>query len=495
MLHDLTFLDVGQQFPPASEVERLKRYSENEKLFETDHADCHKEIYEQCFRRITRVVGNFENYVCFPVILNYQRLLSLKTADLICGEYPRITCQDQADTDEITTLRAETNFDENLFPTVIDLSRFGDAIWRIYKDEDTSRGTFTVWTPKEWFPVVKNDGTKKITHQVLAWRVDLGTKDNHNWHLYAQIHTVGQYEKREYQMDSDGKKISRLLSTSTVGTGLQTNAVIQLSNIRTSSTIYGHDDYWPIDSLVSEAIVRVAQISEILDKHADPVLTGPASMLSVNTDTGKLELKRGKFYAYSPGEEPPEYMVWDGQLDAAFKQLDFIIQQLYIISEMGAALLGAMEKTGQAISGTAMRFKMVNPIIKARRLSNGMLLPTRKLVSSMLSLNGKEIDGNKISVVWKDGLPNDPREQAEIARLVTGLTEVMPLMEAIMEYFEKTPEEAKKWIESIKADQKDFAEIRSKSSGSQNIDPKDKRVNPKEKGSEEGLSDFHGVNN
>ena len=95
-------------------------------------------------------------------------------------------------------------------------------------------------------------------------------------------------------------------------------------------------------------------------------------MLTLNPKTGEYSLKSGKFYAVSPGEEQPKYMTWDGQLTSAFKQLEFLVNQLYILSEMGAAILGGGDGSGTAISGTAMRFKMVNPLAKARRIANSM---------------------------------------------------------------------------------------------------------------------------
>ena len=60
-----------------------------------------------------------------------------------------------------------------------------------------------------------------------------------------------------------------------------------------------------IDSLVVELMTRMAQISNILDKHADPSITGPVSMLSKD-ENGELYFKKGKFYAYTPGETPPQ---------------------------------------------------------------------------------------------------------------------------------------------------------------------------------------------
>ena len=103
MLYSLDWLAQGRMFPPPSERDRIKRYRENEMLFDGDHfsnavfrhrSGTHAEsiqIYSECARRISRVIGNFENIISFPVLLNYQRLMSVKMADLVCGEFPSIT--------------------------------------------------------------------------------------------------------------------------------------------------------------------------------------------------------------------------------------------------------------------------------------------------------------------------------------------------------------------------------------------------------------------
>ena len=250
-----------------------------------------------------------------------------------------------------------------------------------------------------------------------------------------------------------------------------------------------------LDSILSEIMVRVGQISCILDKHADPNITGPTSMLSLNKETGEYYLETGKFYAVSAGEEHPEYMTWDGQLTSAFKQLEFLINQLYILSEMGSALLGYNpgESGGQAISGTAFRFKMASPLAKVRRTANSLTVPVRKLFSSLSKTSEGQIPYKNISVFWSDGLPDDPRENVEIAKLASGEEHMMPLETAIMEYFGRSNDEAREWLKMLEAEAKARVEA---STNVNHPGPQDGTgVNPNEKGSQTGLNNFHGLNN
>ena len=525
MLYNLDWLATGKNFPPLCEMSRIERYKQNAKLFDGDHfadptlrsrtpeaiAESPVNLYLECAKRISRVVGNFDELISFPVLLNYQRLMSLKMADLVCGEYPTITGAEAGENEAIKDVRDASDFDAKLYTTALDISRYGDAIWRVYKDYD-GRMNFTPWTPIQWYPIVRQDGTNSISKHCLCWIENRSPQpiEKPDLYLVVQIHScepkeIGYYEQQTFHLNQQGT-IGAFVSGEKVKTGLDRCAVMHLRAYSTTTSVYGYDDYMTIDSLLAEIMTRVGQISAILDKHADPNITGPVSMLTVDQKTGEAHLDTGKFFAVSPGEEQPKYMTWDGQLSAAFKQLEFLINQLYILSEMGAAILGGQDGSGQAISGTAMRFKMVNPLAKARRISNALTRPVR-ILFSMLSKDADTeekvelpIPYKKISVFWADGLPDDPRENIENCKLATGETKMMPLEKGIMEFFGRSNEEARKWIDDLHAQ----AEANQAAAGFTNPEDDDPNkpgpqdgtgVNPQKKGSKTGLNDFHGLNN
>lgn len=535
MLFNFNWLQTGKAFPPEAETPRIERYRQNAMLFDGDHfADPELRsrnpqdvntppvnLYLKCAERISQVIGNFDDVISFPTLLNYQRLMTLKTADLVCGEYPTISGATAQENEAIRDVRDESDFDTKLYSTVIDISRYGDAVWRIYKDL-TGRMNFTCWDPCEWYPIVAQDGTCRIKAHCICWIENVSEDPlNPEYQLHVQVHScepggVGKYRHDVYSMTASGTTIGDLISSEYVNTGLDRCAIVHLRAFATSNSVYGYDDYMPVDSLLAEIMARVGQISGILDKHADPNITGPVSMLQVDPKTGEMHLRTGKFFAVSPGEEHPEYMTWDGQLTSAFKQLEFLINQLYILSEMGAALLGGQDGSSQAISGTAMRFKMVNPLAKVRRIANSLTRPVRQLLSN-LSVSA-EVDESEfettessvvkplqlpipikhISVFWADGLPDDPRENIENAKLATGETKMMPLENAIMEFFGRSNEEALQWIARIREETAAKVEttVNPEEDDPNHPGPQDGTgVNTSRKGSTTGLNDFHGLNN
>lgn len=460
MLYNLDWLQENKPFPPYEERERIKRYRQNIKIFEDDHWALENDIYRDAAARISRVVENFDSYISFPVLYNYQKLIALKTADLAVGEFPNILYSNEEGNSVIDEIRYDTDFDNNIYATIVDLSRFGDAVWRKYRTEDGSRNTYCNWMPTEWFPIVSQDGTFTELAHVLAWVSRTGEiPEEYKYTLNAQVHFRGYYDTYRFNftpiicednsyvlMGTIGERLGEVVRTRT---GFKDNAVVHLRPYKVTGTVYGQDDFTPIDSLVLELMTRMSQISNILDRHADPSLTGPISMLSKD-ENGELFFKKGKFYATAPGEEAPHYLTWDGQLDAAFKQCAEIINQLYILSEMGAALLGANTGGSQAISGNALRLKMVSPLAKVRRISNNLTKPVTALFADLSTFGyPAKLDRRQISVTWKDGLPDDPREQAELVRLLTGETQIMPLRKALRQHFNLPPDEADNWIEEL----------------------------------------------
>jgi hypothetical protein len=159
-------------------------------------------------------------------------------------------------------------------------------------------------------------------------------------------------------------------------------------------------------------------------------------------------------------------MTWDGQLDAAFKALEELMNQIFIMSEMGEAFLGNTRGAGQAVSGTAMRYKMVSPLEKARRVSNSFTLPLKKLMSGLIRIeSGKEMRYQDINIIWEDSLPKDPREVAELTRLQTGAPQILPLKHALMENYDMDTVDAEHYIDEIKKDQETWSKLRVTNAG------------------------------
>lgn len=452
VLYNLNWLKKDQKFPPEGEADRIEQYKRNAEHFDLTTA------FDEFSFCASKLMLNWKDYIDFPMILHYQRLVTIKLADMVCGAFPSITTKEDKSTDLIQGIRDTTDFDNKVYEAVVDFSRFGVMVLRVFTDEETDRGNFCIWNPMQWFPILRDDGTKRVKMHVLAWRVNEGTTEQPKWKLMVQKHPIEgkSYTVEKYEMNDSGDVIKDLEGESNVIDTAGYPCLVQYAtNLSTTTNVYGTSDYAIINKLVKKASERCVQILRILDAHADPSLMGPDTLLTPGKD-GVLELKMKQFFAIGAEDAKPQYLTWDGKLDSAFKALEALIQQLYILSEMGSAFLGDADGAGQAISGTAMRFKMVAPLSKARRVCNSLTLPTKKLMTVLLKYENVNVQFQDISVKWDDSLPKDPREQAELTKVQTGAPQIMPLKTAIMEQYDLTSTDADKWIEDIEKDQERF---------------------------------------
>lgn len=440
MLTDLTFLDIGQKWVPPSEKDRIEMYISNRKLFESKHT----EVYEEDLKRIERVIGNFNEVVSYPVILNFQKLMSLKIADLMLGEPPVMKSDNDKVLDEII---ANSDLLNIAYQVAIDVSRFGDGLMYIHKKGN--KGVIDITQPSYWFPVVSPDNVKDIQYHILGWTY----KENDSDYLKVQIHSKGSYEERVYQLS--GNEIVKLLESKVHKTGLSDFAVIQISNIITSDRVTGIDDYTDIDSIISELMVRVGQVSRILDKHASPSMSGPQTALERDEVTGEWRLKTGNFFPReNEADADVKYITWDGQLTANFTQIEKLTNFLYTISEMGSALFGDMTaNAGQALSGTALRRLMMSPLAKVARIRTRFDPAIKKAIMLCSELGYGKI--KELSINWQDGLMPDFMEDAMILEKRTGAKATMSQKRALMMFDGMTEEQAEEELKQIQDEEAD----------------------------------------
>lgn len=395
MLNNLDWLARGAEFPPAGEAARLQKYADNKKIFDNRHM----EVYNEQWRRIEKVVGSSAEVISYPVVLNYQKKISLKTADFLFIEPPKFS-ENVKDIVELSDINSIG------YQGAIDISRYGTTVYKI--DVEDGRGRISISSPEFLFIVVDKENRKNIKHYVMAWVADMaGESGKVKSHLTAYIHSKGSYTKKVFEMK--GNVIGRLmLEECDVATQLSDFAIVPVHNVLTSDSVYGADDYMDVDSIVSELEIRTAQISKILDTHANPTLSGSQNALVEDKRTGEYYFESGNFYARGSMDEPPlEYITWDANLDANFKQLKQLLNYLSTISEMGAALLDTDMRTGNMPSGAALKRLYINVLAKVARVRNAFDGGFKKAISVASEVGHKKVGVGEIDILWQDGLPDE----------------------------------------------------------------------------------------
>ena len=482
--YDLDFLEPGHHWMPAEDSARMDKYDFAREEFELTPED----MIDQLFPTGVLNLKDWKEFGHSIKLLGYPRLLTLKTADMVIGEPPLIKVQTEKKeessaqnassseiTEKIKDIRSTSLFDFYMKQGLFDYSRFGVLLIRVFKDESSGRAKLVAWNPKEWVPVFYNDGTRRIKYNVIGWYES-------NELLKVQIHDTrdGSYEERSLATDGNGN-IIKVISSKNYNKRSGKKLFFAIPNTPTTTNPIGTSDYEIINRLLQKAIERLTAILRVLDEHADPSMVGPSSLLEKD-EKGELVFKTSKYYAVNPEEQKPSYIVWEANLESSFKAFETLCEQIYILSEMGTTFLGAAKSTGNAVSGTAMRFKMISPLEKARRIQNDLSQPVKEIISSMLCIEKIMVDPKDINIAWKDSLPKDPRELAELAKCEAGSTAVKPLLQAIMDNYGIDEATAEEYVQKILEEQQTFADLRRSGNNSdddtQNNRTKGSTMNP-----------------
>lgn len=422
MLNNINWLMQGEQFPPVCERARLARYANNKRIFDNRHM----EVYSQQWKRIEKVVGSVAEVISYPIVLNFQKKISLKTADFLFVEPPKFS-------ENVMDIVELSNMYSIGYQGAIDCSRYGTAVYKI--DVEDGKGKISISSPEFLFAVVDKQDRKCIEHYVMAWVCDMQDKNGKlKSHLVAYIHSKGSYTKRVFEMKGD--VIGRLiLEEKDVATNLSDFAIVPIHNVLTSDSVYGIDDYMDVDSIVSELEIRTAQISKILDTHANPTVSGSQNALTFDKRTGEYFFDAGNFYSRASSDEPPlEYITWEASLDANFRQIERLLNYLSTISEMGAAVFDGDMKTGNLPSGSALKRLYINVLAKVARVRNSFDAGLKQALAIASEIGHEKIGTKDITINWQDGLPNDPKEVAEIIGMRTGGKQSMSLERVLKIY-------------------------------------------------------------
>jgi hypothetical protein len=209
------------------------------------------------------------------------------------------------------------------------------------------------------------------------------------------------------------------------------------------------DDDWrgestveKLESVLSAINDRLAQIDYILWKHSDPTAYGP------EFDEADTVRFGGRYIPLDKTDATPGYMTWDSQLEGAFKELDVLLGLVYQVAETPQWLFGttlAADKGGTGTSHTdAGAIKARNALWKAQLLEN----------AANVGVDGFTAYEPAYPVInWRDGIPQDPKEAAEVAQIRTGNKPTQSVKDAIRELDGISDAEAEAVLARIEADE------------------------------------------
>lgn len=455
--------DRVEQFPYPTETERLGRYSHNSRLLESKHYEAFAIKAEDNFSRQYQRLRY--------VVANYMALVAKVNADMLFGEEIKVSTKDENVQSWLEGFYQKNALRTQLFESAISNAALGDAVLKLRVEdgeiivEDTN--------PAIYFPHLDSmNARQKPEVEEIAFTQEIGEDK----YLVRELHRPGVIETLVFELYEDGtigpevdvNTFNSITGSDLVAfeeTGVESNLIFHIPNFRTQGNkqYFGTSDFVGLEELQFELNNRLTKVANILDKHSDPILAVPEGVLD---EAGNV--RREAFHMIEVGQdgEAPEYIVWNANLEAAFNQIDKLVEFLFMTSEISPDVLGMGQ--GQAESGRALKLRMIRTLAKRNRKRlyyeqalKEMLFTAQELAEA----NGFTVDGEKLKgtpempeITWSDGVVNDAVEETEVS-IAQNEAGLKSRKTAIQDLFGYTEERAQEEIDAMKEEDADFTSI------------------------------------
>jgi hypothetical protein len=411
-----TMFAVGAEWPPAGSGARLKNYATNVLLYNGKHSSV--------FTKLNKIFSDHEaEHQKLILVYGFHQRLSTLWADLTFGETPITKIEDPAKKKAFKRFAEKSN---NLwdvcYQAVVDLSRFGDCVFRIWFDANKGARLEAV-SPQKWFRVA-NRFTDEVAAEVIAYEIpDVFIDHVRATIVRVEIHRPGSIENRMY-VTKEGKLSAVLGEDYLIMAGVEPMIetfspdilIIPVSRLTSTTDTVGQDDYKALDSIIEAIEMRYTRLGRILDYHSEPDKGVPETAFEQD-DSGK-EIYDGsrKVWPIIEGTPLPQFITWadGGVMASGFLHIDKLMERLYEVSETCKAAF-AIDQVGGAISGTALKLLMTIPLKKSKRLGSLIYPVVPKLVEISTALEvarkfNESVLIDDFQFTPQDGLPNDKTE-------------------------------------------------------------------------------------
>ncbi|MCK9569674.1 phage portal protein [Candidatus Pacearchaeota archaeon] len=409
MLTDLSFIAPGKPWPPedADEKARLAEHAFNRALYNNQH-----EVFSKYAAYLADKADDDKKVT---IILGWPEKATTTYVNLCIGEAPDV------EINEVDVV--EERPDEEV---LIDVSRYGIGLY-----EPTQDGIFCQ-NPENCYIVTAPGNIRKTTHYVFFSQFQIEKQK----FIKFTIHGQGFIQHLIFTLKDGIISVtgSSIVSPTTLGeskdlkdfpafagilvdangiqkTGVADILIVRVDNALSSERRYGRSDYTPsVCSLIEALELAFARREEVLAKFARPVFQAPESAFNhFNHAKQVWEIHLDEPILLEPGSLQASYLTWQAELGAVEKaiqdKMDQLLQMLDLVKQ---------EELGKAESGTALAFRLIPTTSRVRKFATGLkkAIPKVHSLYSKLPGHGPIVEPQDVSVVFQDGIPRDPVQEA-----------------------------------------------------------------------------------
>lgn len=416
MLTDLSFVADGKPWPPedADEAARLKEHAFMRQIYNG--------LHEKVFPRyIAYLADQSKDSKKQKIILDWPELATDSYINLLLGEEPEIVAGSR---DDLPALPTDQAF--------IDVSRYGIGLFEV------SDAGIQALNPENCYIVV-TPGNIQLPQAFVFFHIwkekeSQSGKEKEIEYIKFTIHQPGKIRHLIFLISPGAgltkseKKLSGPLPLGNFPAyaGLEVDAegyqyppvedmlVVAVNNKLSSERYYGRSDYKPsIISLIESLELLFAQRAEVLAKFTSPTPVVPESATVFDHSKEEWVYKPGQAIITKPGDPSPSLMVWQAELGAVDRAIEQSMDQLLQMLQLSRVLL-AGQGQGTAESGTALRIRLIPTLSKVSKYARAAEKAIPAVLHLWSQLHLPEIPIEEIEVKLKDGIPDDPMEEANV---------------------------------------------------------------------------------
>ncbi len=464
---DYRLFQPGAYYPPLDDLPRIAKYRRGRTIFNGYYSEPAYLGHHEILQRATKVLRDTPQAKQLDklyIAVNLMDILLTKPADLMVGEPPSYETGKPDDSPEQQALnRIVENNDLNvqIHESTIGNGYRGDAWFKTrygYYDDFSALPPEAIPKDAEMGPIIEHvradyvfpetscGNVKKFKAVNIAWVEWVETKDDEQPFLNVERHVPGYITYERYTLHSPQVNTTYgvPIQVFTIGERVPTGRESDLEETGVPMILLDHapyksvDDDWAgvsgvekLETVLAALNDRLVQIDYILWKHSDPTLYGP----DLEDSTGDSARFGGRYIALKSDDPTPGAITWNGQLDAAFKELDLLLGLVFQMSETPQWLFGTSTSADKGGTGTShtdsssikARFMPILSKVKRIRIHYDKAIRNALWKAQLLELAAnKGVAGFKSytptypTINWKDGIPRDEKELAEIMQLRTG---------------------------------------------------------------------------
>lgn len=360
--------------------------------------------------------------------------------------------------DEIS---AKNNFVSVLKEVYIDNSRFGNGIFKVARENNEVK-IFSI-SPDCWIPVFNNGNLNDIEGHILVYPLEIienGVKKqfkkiekHHRGYIENEIWTCVNNEIGR-QLNTEELEQFNIEALEDYSTYWNDFLVFPVKNTTESDSYFGESDYKRCKSIVEEIMLTISQNSKIINRHANPKLSGSEQNLELDPVTNIRMFPNTDFIKVGTDGIKPEYLTADLQADAIQRHIDTLLNFFYILTKTPPQAYG-LNIAGN-MSGESLRKIFLAALAKVDDIKQVSFNSSiQKVAQCAMALNFTPIKSANVS--WGEPIPADYSEMVttENSRVSAG---TQSKLTTIMTLDNVSEEDAKKELDRINQEQKPVQE-------------------------------------